>query len=94
LPPRRRTVARFDSTREIIQGTTPFHGYLLLAANEEYMRRGFAQVSLEYLPVADPDKRTILFIFDYAGVVLVTDLETRDPDLFPPFPKEYSLFRF
>lgn len=85
---------RFDPIREIIQGKKPFHGYLLVAANEEFIRRGFTQVSLQYHPVVDPDKRTILFVFDYAGVVLVTDLETRGPDLFPPLPKEYSLFRF
>jgi len=85
---------RFRPIREIIRGKKPFHGYLLLASNEEYIRRGITQVGIQYEHVADPDKRTIIFVLDYAGVVLVTDLETRDPDLFPPFPKEYSLFRF
>jgi hypothetical protein len=85
---------RFDPIRQMIRGKTPFHGYLRVAANEEYIRRGFTNVSIRYEPIADPDKRTILFILDYAGVVLVTDLETRDPDLFTAFSEEYSLFRF
>jgi hypothetical protein len=85
---------RFDPIRAMRRGVAPIRGYLLVAANEEYIRRSFTLCSVQYFPVSDENKRTILVKFDYTGVVLATYLQTRNPDYFGALPEEYLLFRF
>jgi hypothetical protein len=49
---------------------------------------------VRYFPISDGVKSTILIYFNYGGVVLATDLHTRDPDLFSKWPKDAPIVRF
>jgi hypothetical protein len=86
---------RFDPIREIVRGVRPFHGYLVVGANQEILRQNQARGSVMLMPLADEHKKTIVIIFEYCGVLLVTDLETRDPEVLKDrLPEGANLFEF
>lgn len=86
--------ARFDPVREMVRGVAPFHGYLLIASNREYISQGHTEVSIQFRYVGDGDRQTVLIVFDFAGVVMATDLLTRNLDDFGRVPEGYSVAKF
>lgn len=87
--------ARFDPIRKIVRGVHPFHGYLVIGVNQEILRLNQAQGSVTLMPFTDEHKKTVFVVFEYGGVVMLTDLEIRDPEpLRDQLPEGANLFEF
>jgi hypothetical protein len=86
---------RFDPIRKIVRGVCPFHGYLVIGANQDIVRQNQARGSVTLIPFADEHTKTIMIVFEYGGVILATDLETRNPEpLKDQLPEGANLFEF
>lgn len=85
---------RFDGVREMVRGVKPFHGYLLAGMEQGSSPQKEFECHVEYFPIQDGEKKTILLYLNYGGVVLVTDLETRDPSLFTKWPEDAPIVTF